>query len=116
MSVPAQVRAKATDQLRDFSELFDVWLKSEQIQHVPDVLVLRVLEYSTLYNTALSDIGSRIDQLVAENKHPPKAAGVKRVIADKCTAWTTDFARKAKKKAFVEALEKRSADSPDIGL
>jgi len=115
VSAPAKVRTKAAALLEEFVELFETWIKADELQNVPDVLAVQVLEYSTLYEGALQDIGRRIDQIVADNNHPPKAAGIRKLLAEKCTTWTRELLQREKLRAYKDKVKKLTAED-DLDL
>jgi hypothetical protein len=115
VSAPTKVRTKAAVLLEEFVELFETWIKADELQNVPDVLAVQVLEYSTLHEGALQDIGRRIDQIVADNNHPPKAAGIKKLLAEKCTTWTRELLQRENRRAYKDKVKKLTAED-DLDL
>lgn len=110
VSTPAKVRTKAAALLEEFVELFETWIKADELQNIPDVLAVRVLEYSTLYEGALQDIGRRIDQIVADHNHPPKTSGIKKLLAEKCTTWTRELLERETRRSLKDKVKRLAAE------
>jgi len=108
MKAPEHLRADALRRLSEFRGLLEAWRDSGPTEQVPDHIALKVLEFGFLYDSALDDLRAEIAQVLPERGPSPTAAEVRKCISEKCAAWTADFARKAKRKAFVEGLERRS--------